>query len=37
MYAEYRILKASDCVLLPGGVSAADGASAFVNPLTASA
>jgi NADPH:quinone reductase-like Zn-dependent oxidoreductase len=35
MYAEYRILKASDCVLLPEGVSAADGASAFVNPLTA--
>jgi NADPH:quinone reductase len=35
MYAEYRILKASDSVLLPEGLSAADGASAFVNPLTA--
>ena len=35
MYAEYRILQASDCVLLPEGVSAAEGASCFVNPLTA--
>ena len=35
MYAEYRIIKASDCMVLPEGVSAAEGASCFVNPLTA--
>jgi NADPH:quinone reductase-like Zn-dependent oxidoreductase len=34
MYAQYRTLKASDCLPLPGGVSARQGASAFVNPLT---
>jgi NADPH:quinone reductase-like Zn-dependent oxidoreductase len=35
MYAQYRTVKASDAVPLPGGVTAAQGASAFVNPLTA--
>jgi NADPH:quinone reductase-like Zn-dependent oxidoreductase len=35
MYAQYRTLKASDCLRLPTGVTAADGASCFVNPLTA--
>ena len=35
MYADYRKLKARDVVPLPGGASAADGASMFVNPLTA--
>ena len=35
MYAEVRRLKASDCIALPDGASAADGASMFVNPLTA--
>lgn len=35
MYADYRKLKARDVVPLPAGASAADGASMFVNPLTA--
>lgn len=35
MYAQYRRLPARDCVVLPEGASAADGASMFVNPLTA--
>jgi len=35
MYAQYRLLKASDCQLLPAGTTAAEGASWFVNPLTA--
>lgn len=35
MYAEYRTLKASQCLVLPEGTSARDGASCFVNPLTA--
>ena len=35
MYAQYRTLKASDCLLLPAGTTAAEGASCFVNPLTA--
>ncbi|MEJ1970651.1 MAG: zinc-binding dehydrogenase [Rhizomicrobium sp.] len=35
MYAQYRTLKASDCLLLPEGTTAAEGASCFVNPLTA--
>jgi NADPH:quinone reductase-like Zn-dependent oxidoreductase len=34
-YATYRTVKARDCVVLPEGTSAKDGASAFVNPLTA--
>ena len=35
MYAQYRLLKATDCQLLPAGTTAAEGASWFVNPLTA--
>jgi NADPH:quinone reductase-like Zn-dependent oxidoreductase len=35
MYTQYRKLPARDCVILPEGASAADGASMFVNPLTA--
>lgn len=34
MYTQYRALKASDCMILPEGVTPADGASCFVNPLT---
>ena len=34
MYSQYRTLKASDCMALPAGTTAADGASWFVNPLT---
>ena len=35
MYAQYRVLKATDCQPLPAGTTAAEGASWFVNPLTA--
>lgn len=35
MYAQYRIAKARDALALPDGATAADGASCFVNPLTA--
>src|ERR1700737_2376058 len=35
MYAQYRVLKARDVLALPAGTTAADGASCFVNPLTA--
>ncbi len=35
MYAQYRTVKAADCIVLPSGATAADGASCFVNPLTA--
>ena len=35
MYAQYRTIKASDCMALPAGTTAADGASWFVNPFTA--
>jgi len=35
MYAQYRTLKAADALVLPPGATAADGASCFVNPLTA--
>lgn len=35
MYAQYRTVKAGDVLPLPAGASAADGASCFVNPLTA--
>jgi NADPH:quinone reductase len=34
-YATYKTVKACDCLALPEGTSARDGASAFVNPLTA--
>jgi len=35
MYAQYRATPADQCLLLPEGATAADGASSFVNPLTA--
>jgi NADPH:quinone reductase-like Zn-dependent oxidoreductase len=35
MYAQYRKIAARDCIPLPKGATAADGASMFVNPLTA--
>jgi NADPH:quinone reductase-like Zn-dependent oxidoreductase len=35
MYAQYRTLRAKDCLVLPAGTTAAEGASCFVNPLTA--
>jgi NADPH:quinone reductase-like Zn-dependent oxidoreductase len=35
MYAQYRSIKAAQCLVLPQGTTAADGASCFVNPLTA--
>jgi NADPH:quinone reductase-like Zn-dependent oxidoreductase len=35
MYAQYRCLKAEQCLPLPAGATPADGASCFVNPLTA--
>jgi NADPH:quinone reductase-like Zn-dependent oxidoreductase len=35
MYAQFRTLKAADVLPLPPGASSADGASCFVNPLTA--
>jgi NADPH2:quinone reductase len=35
MYAQYRVAKAAECLALPEGTTAADGASCFVNPLTA--
>ncbi len=34
MYAQYRLLKASQALLLPEGTTAMEGASCFVNPLT---
>ena len=34
MYAQYRCVDASACLLLPDGVDAAAGAAAFVNPMT---
>jgi NADPH:quinone reductase-like Zn-dependent oxidoreductase len=34
MYTQLRKLRARDCIILPEGASAADGASMFVNPLT---
>ncbi|KLI04870.1 NADH oxidase [Mycolicibacterium conceptionense] len=35
MYAQYRVVKAEACLVLPEGASAKEGASSFVNPLTA--
>jgi NADPH2:quinone reductase len=35
MYAQYRCIKASQCLLMHDGVTPAEGASCFVNPLTA--
>ena len=34
MYAQYRCLKAADCLALPVGTTPTEGASCFVNPLT---
>ncbi len=35
MYAQYRSVKVNQCLVLPADASAADGASCYVNPLTA--
>lgn len=35
MYADHRCLPVAQCLRLPDGVTAAEGASSFVNPLTA--
>ncbi|MGD0185212.1 MAG: zinc-binding dehydrogenase [Roseiarcus sp.] len=35
MYAQYRCIKVADCLVLPDGATPADGASSFINPLTA--
>jgi NADPH:quinone reductase len=35
MYAQYRTLRVQDCMVLPDGTTAEQGASCFVNPLTA--
>ena len=35
MYSQYRTVKVDQCLPLPVGTSAAEGASCFVNPLTA--
>ena len=35
MYAQYRAVPAAQCLPLPAGTTAAEGASCFVNPLTA--
>jgi NADPH:quinone reductase-like Zn-dependent oxidoreductase len=34
MYAQYRVAKVADCIVLPEGTTAKDGAAAFINPLT---
>ena len=34
MYAQYRCIKADQCLVLPAGTTPAQGASCFVNPLT---
>ncbi|WP_426440614.1 zinc-binding dehydrogenase [Bradyrhizobium genosp. P] len=35
MYAQYRCIRADECFVLPEGVTAEQGASAYINPLTA--
>jgi NADPH2:quinone reductase len=35
MYSQYRCVKAVQCLALPAGATPADGASCFINPLTA--
>jgi NADPH:quinone reductase-like Zn-dependent oxidoreductase len=35
MYSQYRTVRVADCLPLPADATAADGASCFVNPLTA--
>jgi len=34
MYAQYKLARVRDCIVLPDGVAAWEGASSFVNPLT---
>ena len=34
MYSEYRLMKVSQCLPMNEGVTAKEGASCFVNPLT---
>jgi len=34
MYAQYRVAKATDCLVTPEGTTARQAASAFINPLT---
>lgn len=34
MYAQYRCIRAAECLVLPAGTSAVEGAACFVNPLT---
>ena len=35
MYSQFRVVNAASCLVLPDDATAADGASCFVNPLTA--
>jgi NADPH2:quinone reductase len=35
MYSQYRSIKAEQCLVLPDGTTPAEGASVFINPLTA--
>ena len=35
MYSQFRTVKASDCMALPAGTTATEGASWFINPFTA--
>ena len=35
MYATFKLVRARECLVLPDGVEAAQGASAYVNPMTA--
>ena len=35
MYSQFRVMKATQCLMLPPGTTPAEGASCFVNPLTA--
>jgi NADPH2:quinone reductase len=35
MYSQYRCVHVNQCLVLPAGATAAEGASSFVNPLTA--
>ncbi len=35
MYAQHRVVRAAHCLVLAPGATAVDGASAFINPLTA--
>jgi len=35
MYAQYRVARADQCLVMPGGTTPTEAASSFVNPLTA--